>query len=118
MSWLEDLQDLLDIRTGSGSWNALAFIVLIAVIGAIVYIIRNKGEKGFTPARYRATPFFSGNAVPAKLHIRGTNSYWGIKKAFEPYYDRILAMHTGDVNDYIFWFVAGIALAFIVVVWL
>jgi len=116
MSWLEDLQELLDIKTGSGSWNALAFIVLIVVLYSLVNLLRSRGRTDFAPAKYKGTPFFSGNPVPVKFHIGGSNSYWGFKTALKPYYDRVLKMHSGNVNDYVFWFTAGLALAFLMVV--
>jgi len=78
--------------TGSVAWSPLMLVAGVAIAIAIAYL----GEQGMA--------FFSGNRHPDD-GIGSENLYWGFFKSMEGYYEFMKKMHSGIVNDYVFWFV-------------
>ena len=109
---------LLPLDTGAGLWDPLLWVLGAAVAGAIALLLYALGEEGFRPGTARADPFLSGNPEPAKelVHVRSGNLYWGFLSAMEGYYRRLVPIHTGDLHDYILWYMGVTALFLVVVV--
>jgi len=105
------------LETGSGFWNALIWVIVVLLIGAIVYYIRNKGEQGYKKNTEQDKPFISGNPESSKegSHVSASHIYWGFTEALRGYYNPLVKMHTGNLNDYSGWIVIIMALVLILV---
>ena len=102
------------IESGSGVWHALVFTVSFLTITLAVYILSRllfsrKHKKG---AQQKA--FFSGNEIPEDTHLAASNLYWGFTTTLKRYYDKVIPEHTGNINDYIGWFVIVAAIIMMV----
>ena len=42
--------------------------------------------------------------------------YWGFTHALKGYYDKLVPLHSGVVNDYLSWFLIGVIVIFVVVI--
>lgn len=105
------------LLTEAGFWNPLAWILGLVVAAIIAWLIYSLGEKGFKAGTPQTEPFLSGNKEPRKdqVHIRAGNLYWGYLEALKGYYDRLVPLHTGNLHDYVLWYL-GITAVFLVLV--
>ncbi len=98
---------------GAAAWNpavmALAFLVLLLLVLAL----RAFGRGDFAKDKLKTQPFLSGNAPTEKNRVRADNFFWGFFEALRPYYRRASNVHSGLLNDYIFWFAFCLALLLI-----
>ncbi len=114
MSWLESLT----LKSPTGYWNPvlwLAFLIIFAVIG---YIIYSRGNRSYKPNTEQVKPFISGNPVEdvEMIRVRASDIYWGFIEALKGYYAVLMRMHTGDMRDYILWYLGiGAIILFILV---
>ncbi|NJD98616.1 hydrogenase [Thermococcus sp. LS1] len=114
MNWLEQLT----LKSPAGFWNPilwLAFLVIFAIIG---YIIYSRGNRGYKPNTEQVKPYLSGNPEPGKeeIRVRAGDIYWGFVEALKSYYSVLIRMHSGDVRDYILWYLGvGAVILFILV---
>ncbi|MDI9632640.1 MAG: hydrogenase [Methanolinea sp.] len=108
---------LLVLDTGTGFWNPVAWILGAAVAGAIALLLYALGERGYKEGTPQEEPFLSGNPEPGGglLHVRAGNLYWGFLDAMGGYYERLVSLHTGDLHDYVLWYM-GISALFLVAV--
>jgi hypothetical protein len=97
-------------------WNPLIWVLGFAVLIALVYIFRSRGQKKYKRGTAQTEVFLSGEEPPkeAERHIKAHNIYWGFFETLKGYYERNMREHTGIVNDYIIWFVALVALTAVV----
>lgn len=109
------------LETGDGFWNPLLWLLFMVFTGVLAYIL---WEFFFEDARMKrglgTQPFISGNPeLPrGRSHFGGSNVYWGFVEALKRYYEPLKEAHTGDVTDYVAWFLLGIALTGIAIfVW-
>jgi len=104
------------INTGSGYWDPILWIFAFIIILVIVYVIRNLGKKDFKKSGEKSKVFLSGNPEYDKeqMHIKGSNLYWGFTESMKWLYDILNRFHTGNVSDYVLWFVVVMAALFIV----
>jgi hypothetical protein len=109
---------LSSLYTGTGYWNPLACVLASAVAAAVVYSIWKRGEGGYKKGTVQTTPFISGNPEPEKamVHVPASNLYWGYLDALKGYYDLIVPVHNGFLNDYVLWYLGITALLIVVVV--
>lgn len=109
---------LFTLDTGAGFWNPLLWILGAAVAGVIALILYSLGEKGYRKGTAQEDPFISGNPEPEKglVHVRSGNLYWGFLDAMNGYYRRLVPLHTGDLHDYVLWYMGMTALFLVVVV--
>lgn len=108
------------IDSGFGAWNPIAWTLLFLGIGVLALALRALGRNDHKRATGQTRAFLSGNEEPedrGALHVRGRHLYWGIIDGFAGYYRRVAALHTGVVNDYVAWFVAVLAVVFVLFVW-
>ncbi|MCX6802844.1 MAG: hydrogenase [Candidatus Diapherotrites archaeon] len=94
-------------------WSPLMFIGALAIVLMLVIALRSFGKKGFKEGKFRADAFLSGNEPMEKHDVKASNFFWGFFEAFKGYYEKMLAIHTGFVNDYIFWFLFCVSLLLI-----
>ncbi|MDO5844397.1 MAG: hydrogenase [Methanocorpusculum sp.] len=107
-----------DLLTGYGMWNPLIWLVVIAVAIIFAAVIYKLGEKDYDKDTEQIKPYLSGNDEPPKeaVHIRGGNMYFGFTRALKGYYDKLVPLHSGIINDYISWFLIGTIIIFILAV--
>lgn len=105
------------LETGSGYWNAIIWIIMVFVVGFLVVWIRSHGEVRFKKNSDQTKPFLSGNPEIGKedSHVGASHIYWGFTEALKSYYDPLVKLHTGNVNDFSGWIVLVMAIIFIIV---
>jgi hypothetical protein len=67
------------------------------------------GQKGTVPKGEGKKPYLFGNPTEIDgkpIVIPASNVYWGFIKAMKRYYKPMEKMHSGLINEYVFWFVA------------
>jgi len=112
----EFLYSLLEtLRTGSGVWNPISWIIVFVVAFLVVYIVRGFGKEDSQVKGEKAKVFLSGNPEleKEKMHVGGSNLYWGFTDMLSWVYRGLDKMHNGNVSDYIFWFVIVLGIFFI-----
>ena len=109
---------LKTLQTGSGFWNPLVWIVAIIVALLVVLIIRGFGKKDYKKGTSQTQAFLSGNPEYEKegMHIKGSNVYWGFSEILNWIIKLLKKMHTGNVSDYVLWFVIIIAILFLSII--
>jgi len=105
------------LETGSGFWSAIVWVIVVLVIWVIVYYIRSKGEKSYKKNTEQDKPFISGNPEESKesSHLSTNHIYWGFTEALKGYYNPLVKMHTGNINDYSGWIVIIAVIILIIV---
>ncbi len=101
--------------TNTGSWDPIFWIVsFLIAIGVGLVIVRGApvGKKLTGDA---GMPFLSGNPEAVEKNIKVSNMYWGLMEALKGYYKLLDDMHTGIMQDYVFWYVAAMAVALVIV---
>jgi len=118
---MTDLQSFIDslintFETGSGFWNPLIWGLVAIIALLLVYIIRGYGKKDFKEGGGKDQAFLSGNPEYEKeqMHVKGANVFWGFTESLKWLYEKFEKMHTGNVSDYILWFVVIMGIFFIV----
>ncbi|HDO19173.1 MAG TPA: hydrogenase [Thermoplasmatales archaeon] len=97
----------ISISTGSGFWNPIVWLIALLIALLITYAIRSLGRKDYKRGKEQIKPFLSGNAEEdvEKLHTKGDNLYWGFRQSLAGYYKLMQKIHSGDLRDYVVWFV-------------
>jgi uncharacterized membrane protein len=97
---------------GYAVWAPLIWIVALIVIGVMVLIWRNRGQKDYKKGTAQTDIFLSGAKVPPEeqRHVKSENIYWGFFESLKDLYDAMMKPHTGIVNDYLLWFVVILAI--------
>lgn len=105
------------LETGSGYWNALIWIIVTVLVGIVVLWLRSKGEGKYKKNTDQTKPFLSGNPEVSKedSHVGASHIYWGFTEALKNYYEPLVKLHTGDINDYSGWIILVMAIIFIIV---
>ncbi|MFZ2331369.1 MAG: hydrogenase [Atribacterota bacterium] len=105
------------LETGSGHWNAIIWVIIAVIIGIGVLWLRNKGQENYKKNTDQTKPFLSGNPEGSKedSHVGASHIYWGFTEALKKYYEPLVKLHTGNVNDYSGWIVLMMAIIFIIV---
>ena len=105
MSMLETL--LGTFQTGSGFWNPIVWIIVAALVFLITYILRGFGNKKYKKGTEQVKSFLSGNPEyeKEKMHV----------KSLKWIFDILHKMHTGNISDYVLWFVIVMAVLFLLV---
>ncbi len=108
------------LYTGYGFWNPLILLVVLVVALIISFIILKFGRNDYDKDTEQTKPYLSGNDAqsPSDTHIRGGNLYYGFTHALKGIYNRMIPLHTGILNDYIAWFLVGLGVIFLVVIFI
>jgi len=116
-----DFQQILEpflrtLKTGSGFWNPIIWGIALMLIFLVIYIIRGFGKREYKEGTEQTKPFLSGNPEvdKDKMHVKGGNVYWGFTETLKSIYKVFDRMHTGNVSDYVLWFVIIMAIFFVV----
>ena len=99
-------------------WAPLVCLVAFLVVLVVAYGYRSRGQGKYKENTDQTQIFLSGENVPdnAQRHIRSHNMYWGFFEAMKRYYEPMVRVHTGIVNDYLIWLLALAAVAGIAVI--
>ena len=101
------------LDTGVGFWNPLVFVAGLLLVLLVSYRIWSRGEKGCQRG-VQGEAFFSGDPAP-RDSVRAKDMYWGFMEEFKIYYERMVNLHTGVINDYVAWVIALMAVLLILV---
>ncbi|ASJ15118.1 hydrogenase [Thermococcus radiotolerans] len=114
MTWIESLT----LNSPSGFWNPIVWLALLIVFAVIGYVIYSRGNRSYKPNTDQVKPFLSGNEVEdvEEIRVRAGDIYWGFIEALKGYYNVLMRMHSGDLRDYILWYLGlGAIILFILV---
>jgi len=104
-------------ETGSGFWNPLIWITALIIAFLVFYIIRGFGQRDYKKETEQTKVFLSGNPEYEKeqMHIKASNVYWGFTESLKWIYNIFDKMHSGNVSDYILWFVIILGIIFLII---
>ncbi|MCX8189987.1 MAG: hypothetical protein N3F05_02035 [Candidatus Diapherotrites archaeon] len=102
------------VETHHGLWVPLAFLLFTCLAMLLSYVFSFLGRKDFAYSKEKAKPFISGHDPSAYEIIKASDYFWGFFKSTENYYSLTKGIHTGLVNDYIFWFIVVASILLIV----
>lgn len=114
---LDFINQLLEsLNTNSGFWNPLAWGLVAIIVFLIIYILRGYGKKDYKKDTEQTKVFLSGNPEydKEKMHVKASNVYWGFLESLKWLYNVLDKMHTGNIGDYILWFVIIMGIFFII----
>ena len=104
------------LKTGTGFWHPLIWIVAMVIAVLIIYLLRSLGNKSFKRKTEQTKSFLSGDPEYEKeqMHIKASNLYWGFTESLKGFYSLLKKMHTGNTSDYVLWFVIVLAILLII----
>lgn len=103
-----DLEIDETLATGTGFWNPLLMLAGLALMLIVILALRWIGEPDVTATGRQGEPFVSGNPNEEIMRVSGV--YWGFTEALHGYYEKLRLMHSGDLRDYLFWYISVTAL--------
>ena len=108
--------ELFGIETGSGFWIPLLWIAALVIAFLLIYILRGFGKKEYKKDTEQAKAFLSGNPEYEKeqMHVKASNLYWGFIISLKGFYTLLKRMHTGNISDYVLWFIIILAIFLII----
>ena len=100
------------LDSGFGTWAPLVWVAAFLLALTVGYVIRSFGKSDYKKDSEQTKPFLSGNEEPDEnlIHVRGSNLYWGYLEALKGYYEKLTALHTGSMADYLLWFFGVMAI--------
>lgn len=107
---------MFTLESGSGFWNPLLWVLIVSVALLLFYGIRGFGKNVYKKGTEQTKAFLSGNkeAAPEEMHVKASNLYWGFTTSMNSLYTKLRKMHTGNLSDYLLWFVIILAVLFLV----
>lgn len=111
------INDLINtLSTNNGFWNPLVWLTAIVIDFLIIYILRGFGKKDYKKGTDQTQAFLSGNPEyeKEKMHVKASNVYWGFTESLKSVYNLFKKIHTGNVSDYVLWFVVIMGILFLI----
>lgn len=107
---------MLGLESGSGFWNPLIWVLVVAVLFLLFYGLRGFGKSSYKKGTEQTQVFLSGNqeTTPEEMHVKASNLYWGFVISMKSVYAALRRMHTGNMSDYVLWFILVLAVLFLV----
>jgi hypothetical protein len=107
---------MFTLETGSGFWNPLLWLIIFGVAFLVIYIYRGRGRADYKKDTEQTKAFLSGNEEydAEHMHVKASNLYWGFTTSMQGFYKVLKRMHSGNISDYILWFVIILAVLFII----
>lgn len=99
---------------GGVFWNPLILLVVIVVIWILVLLFGKLFRMDFNKDTDQVKPFNSGDLAEIDYNIKADNINWGFIEAWKGFYKKLKEMHTGDLTDYIKWFVIFMSVGFLI----
>jgi len=104
----------MTLFTPHGYWNPLLWLAAAAGVTALALVVWSRGRRDYSRGTDAELPFLSGEKAEG-AHVGGGHLYWGFVEGLRPYVDRLRAVHTGFVGDYVGWLVVILAVVFLIV---
>ncbi|MDD2206806.1 MAG: hydrogenase [Aminobacterium sp.] len=101
------------VFTGFGYWDVISWLIFFFIASFFALWLRSIGRRDYKEGTEQDEIYWSGNPVPedgAEISVPASSSYWGFRKALEPYYKVLVAMHSGHIRDYVGYYVVTAAL--------
>ena len=107
---------MFTIETGSGFWNPLMWIIIFGVAFLLAYILRGMGSAKYKDKTEQTKAFLSGNKEYdiEHMHVKASNLYWGFTTSMRGLYQVLKRLHSGNISDYVLWFVIVLVILFII----
>ncbi len=108
---------MFTLESGSGFWNPLIWLLILGIAFLLIYGLRGFGRNVYKKGTEQTKAFLSGNkeATPEEMHVKASNLYWGFTTSMKSLYSRLRKMHSGNVSDYLLWFVIVLAVLFVII---
>lgn len=108
---------MFTLESGSGFWNPLIWILILAIAFLLFYGIRGFGKSQYKKDTEQTKAFLSGNkeTAPEEMHVKASNLYWGFTTSMKTLYAGLRKMHTGNTSDYLLWFVVVLAVFLLII---
>jgi len=97
-------------------WDPLLLVMVLLGIAAALFLLGKLLFRGDYNRNAQVKPYNSGALEEMDYSVKAQNLYWGFRKSLELYYEKLEALHNGDLNDYIKWFIITMALCFLLIV--
>ncbi|MBC7220901.1 hydrogenase [Candidatus Bipolaricaulota bacterium] len=104
----------MTLLTGHGFWNPLLWLAAVGGVTLLALAVWSRGRRDYTRGTDGELPFLSGEKMEG-AHVGGGHLYWGFVEGLRPYVERLRALHSGLVNDYVAWWVVILAVVFLIV---
>lgn len=104
----------MTLVTGHGYWNPLLWLAAAAGVTTLAFLVWSRGRRGYNRATEQVLPFLSGEKVEG-ARVGGGHLYWGFVEGLRPYVERLRALHTGFIGDYVAWLIVMLAIVFLIV---
>lgn len=116
-TWSWGVFSIFSLESGSGFWNPLLWLCVALIAFLLFYGLRGFGRSTYKKGTMQTKAFLSGNpeAAPEDMHVKASNLYWGFTTSMKSLYTVVRAMHTGNLSDYILWFVLVLAVLFLII---
>jgi len=92
------------VYTGFGFWDVYTWIIFFALAAGLVLWLRSMGRSDYKKGTEQDEIFYGSNEVPEDgedIQVPASSAYWGFVEALQPYYEKLLQIHTGIANDYV-----------------
>jgi hypothetical protein len=100
------------VYTGFGYWDVTSWILFFGIAAGLTLWLRAQGRDDYKEGTDQDEIYWSGNVVPEDgedISVPASSAYWGFRKALEPYYNRLIGMHTGIATDIVGFYVLVVA---------
>lgn len=104
----------MTLFTGEGFWNPLLWLAAAAGVTSLSLLLWSRGRRDYRRGTQAELPFLSGEKMDG-ARVGGGHLYWGFVEGLRPYVERMRALHTGFVGDYVAWLVVMLAVVFLIV---
>lgn len=94
--------------TGFGFWDFGSWLTFFAIALGLTLWFRSQGRQDYKKGTEQDQIYFSGNELPddsVDVTVPASSSYWGFRVAFKGYYEKMVKFHSGNMSEYVGWFV-------------
>ncbi len=101
---------------GPGFWGPIIATAALLLITAVAWLILIGGRKitKAKPSAQKLQTYACGETLGAEeIHPDSEQFYSPIRRVFRPFYRYIRPAHTGILNTYLFWVIAGLIIIMI-----
>ena len=93
------------VFTGFGYWDVISWLIFFYRLLALW--LRSVGRRDYKEeqSRMRFIGLVTSSLKMGRKFLCRSSSYWGFRKALEPYYKVLISMHSGHMRDYMGYFV-------------
>ena len=97
-------------------WYPAVMLIILVILMLVFYLWgRIYFRRDYNSGTDQVKPFNSGNLDEIDYSLQSSNLYWGFRKSMDVYFKKMNAMHNGDLNEYIQWFILFAGVCFLLV---